>query len=216
MGNYLSDDVINHINNAMPINQLVGLGTLLDQALSGNVPVGSISTAEMADNAITTEKMADNAITTEKMADNAITTEKMADNAITTAKEVATPFNVTGILTAAAAAMPVVLLADSLVPAGKKVYITGILVVVSDSTAWTDSSGTGVVIEDTAGADAVTIAKAGLTANAVLDITTANITLTDAVKKQTGLGTAKGIQVKADSDFDAGSDLLVNVFGVIK
>lgn len=186
MGKSLSDDVINHINNAMPINQLVGLGTLLDQALAGEVPSGSISTDEIA------------------------------DKAITTAKEVATPFNVTGVLTAAAAATPVVLLADSLVPAGKKVYITGILVVVSNSTAWTDSSGTGVVIEDTAGADAVTIAKAGLTANAVLDIATANITLTDAVKKQTGLGTAKGIQVKADSDFDAGSDLLVNVFGVIK
>jgi len=186
MGNYLSDDVINHINNAMPINQLVGLGTLLDQALSGNVPVGSISTAEMA------------------------------DNAITTAKEVATPFNVTGILTAAAAATPVILLADALVPAGKKVYITGILVVVNGETAWTDVTATVVTIEDTAGADAVTIAKGGLTANAVLDLATADITLSDPIKKQTGLGTAKGIQVKADAVFGAGSDLLVNVFGVIK
>ena len=187
MGNYLSDDTINAINNASPANQLVGLGTILDQALAGILPSGSISTAEMA------------------------------DNAITTAKEVATPFCVAGSLTAAAAATPVVLLADALVPAGKKVYVTNILLKVGGGTAWTDSSGTKVTVEDTAGADVVAYAKAGLTANVVInDLGGANLTPGATTLSGAGLGAGKGLQIVADSDFDAGSTISVVVSGVIK
>ena len=110
MGSVLSQQVIDQINNAMPANQAVGLGTLLDQALAGVLPSGAISTSEIADSAITTEK------------------------------EVATPFSVSGVLTAAAAATAVVLLADASVPAGKKAYVTGLRLVVNGATAWTDST----------------------------------------------------------------------------
>lgn len=187
MGSYLSDDVINAINNAMPANQLVGLGTILDQALAGILPSGSVSTAEMA------------------------------DNAITTAKEVATPFCVKGSLTAAAAATPVILLADSLVPAGKKVYVTNILLSVGGGTAWTDSSGAKVTVEDTAGEDVVAYAKGGLTGNAIInDLGGANQTLGATTLSGAGLTAAKGLQIVADSDFDAGDTITVVVSGVIK
>ena len=47
---------------------------------------GTISTAQIADNAVTTAKVSDLQITTAKIADNQITTAKIADNQITTAK----------------------------------------------------------------------------------------------------------------------------------
>lgn len=187
MGNYLSDEVINLLNNAMPANQVVGLGTLLDKALAGVVPAGSISTTEMADNAITVDK------------------------------EVATPFCVAGTLTAASAATPVILLADTDVPDTKKVYVTNILLVVSDSTAWTDSSGSKVTVEDTSGEDVVAYGKAGLTANAVFnDLAGTNLTMGATTISGAGLTAGKGLRIVADSNFDAGSDIKVVVSGVIK
>ena len=47
---------------------------------------GTISTAQIADNAVTTAKISDNQITTAKVSDLQITTAKIADNQITTAK----------------------------------------------------------------------------------------------------------------------------------
>ena len=187
MGSYLSDDTINAINNASPANQLVGLGTILDQALAGILPSGSISTAEMA------------------------------DNAITTAKEVATPFCVAGVLTAAAAATPVVLLADALVPAGKKVYVTNILLSVGGGTAWTDATATKVTVECTDGTDVVAYAKAALTDSAVInDLGGANLTPGATTLSGAGLTAAKGLQIVADANFGAGSNISVVVSGVIK
>lgn len=125
-------------------------------------------------------------------------------------------FEVTGTLTAAAAATPVVLLADSLVPAGQKVYITRWFISVSGATAWADAAGTIVVIEDTAAVVAITIAKAGLTSKAMLVMGSANTTYADLIPAQSGLTAAKGIQVVADHTFGAGSDLKVTVSGYIK
>ena len=47
---------------------------------------GTISTAQIADNAVTTAKISDNQITTAKISDNQITTAKVSDLQITTAK----------------------------------------------------------------------------------------------------------------------------------
>ena len=47
---------------------------------------GTISTAQIADNAVTTAKISNNQITTAKISDNQITTAKISDNQITTAK----------------------------------------------------------------------------------------------------------------------------------
>lgn len=249
MGSVLSDDVINTINNASPANNLTQLGTLIDNALGALLPVGSISTAEIADSAITADKIASNAVTNAKLADNAVTTAEIADNAVTnakiadnaittaeigtgavttdelganavtTAKEVATPFIASGVLTAAAAATPVVLLPDASVPVGKKCYVTGILLSVNGATAWTDSSGTGVIIEDTNGSPLIvtTIAKAGLTGEALFNtLGGANQVIGANIETGAGLTEAKGIQIVADSNFDAGSDIAVTVFGIIK
>lgn len=52
----------------------------------GDVPAGSISTAELADDAVTTDKLDDDAVTTDKIDDEAVTTGKLADGAVTAAK----------------------------------------------------------------------------------------------------------------------------------
>ena len=125
-------------------------------------------------------------------------------------------FMVTGTLTAAAAATAVTLLADSLVPTGMKVYINGWFVSVGGGTAWTDITATIVTIQDSAAVAAVTLAKAGLTGNALLVPGSANTTLAAMITAQSGLTAGKGLQVVADHTFGAGSDLKVTVSGYIK
>ena len=125
-------------------------------------------------------------------------------------------FEVTGTLLIASAATPVILLADSLVPAGKAVYINWWFVSVGGGTAWTDTTGTIVTIQDTAAVAALTFAKAGLTANALLVPGSANTTLAALITAQSGLTAGKGLQVVADHTFAAGSPLMVSVGGYIK
>lgn len=189
MGSYLTDDQIALINNAMPSNQIAGLGTLLDRALAGVLPTGSISTSEIADAAVTTDK------------------------------EIVTPFSATATLTAAAAATPVTIVADAAVPAGKKIYVTNLRLVVSGATAWTDATATKVTIQDTNSSPVavVDIAKAGLTSNAVIStLGGTNQTLGANIIAGSGLTAAKGIVIKGDANFGAGSDIKVTVSGVIK
>ena len=116
--------------------------------------------------------------------------------------------------TAAGTAVPIIPAAS--VPGTSKIFVTDMLAVVSDSTAWA-TTGTIVKIQDTAGTPVVgvTMAVAALTANAKLNLCTANVTLGDAVKKGTGFTVAKGLNLVGDADFGAGSDLYVTVCGFI-
>jgi hypothetical protein len=125
-------------------------------------------------------------------------------------------FEVQGVLTAAAAATPVILLADSLVPAGKAVYINYWLVSVGGATAWTDATATIVKIQGNDATVALTFAKAGLTGNAMLVPGSASTTLAALITAQSGLTAGKGIQVVADAVFAAGSNLQVMVGGYIR
>jgi hypothetical protein len=125
-------------------------------------------------------------------------------------------FTVTGTLTSAAAATAVTILADSLMPAGMKVYITDWFVSVGGAAAWVDVTATIVKIQDNASTVAITIAKAGLGAKAQLYPGSANITYADLIPNQSGLTASRGIQVVADANFGAGSDLKVTVSGYIK
>ncbi len=151
------------------------------------------------------------------------TTETIKSNADAAAAIIAiagTPFRKTGTLAAAAAGTPVNLLTAAevlAVGAGKKAYILGFFLKVDGATAWTDSSGTVVTIQDDNGSPvvAVSLAKAQLTGNAVLFPGQTGVTLGDAITEGSGLTAEKGIDIVADSDFDAGSDIKVTVFGYI-
>ena len=127
------------------------------------------------------------------------------------------PFRKTVTLTAAAAGTPV-----SVVPAGEvgaveKVYITDFDLSVGGGTAWTDSTGTGLTLQDTASSPVVaaTFAKAQLTSQAQLGKHSAGVTLGTPLRTFAGLTAAKGLDLVGDSNFDAGSDITVQVSGFI-
>ena len=63
----------------------ISLDTLGGSIAAADI-TGTISTAQIADNAVTTAKISDNQITTAKISDNQITTAKISDNQVTTAK----------------------------------------------------------------------------------------------------------------------------------
>jgi hypothetical protein len=126
------------------------------------------------------------------------------------------PFFQTATLTAAAASTNVDILTDVQVGSGT-VVITSFLLNVNGATAWTDSTGTVVTIQDKAGSPVLGIsaAKAQLTGNAILDLLSTGITLSDPVSDGIGFTATNGIDIVADSDFDAGSDIIVTVAGYI-
>jgi hypothetical protein len=126
------------------------------------------------------------------------------------------PFFKVATLTSAAAATPVDILTDVQVDTGT-VFITDFLLNVNGGTAWTDTTGTVVTVQDTNGTPVVgiTAAKAQLTGNAILDLLSTGITLGDAIIDGTGFTATKGLQIVADSDFDAGSDIIVTVSGYV-
>lgn len=128
------------------------------------------------------------------------------------------PFTVTASLTAAAAGTPVHVLPAASVPAGKKAYITEVLLNVNGGTAWTDLTATVVKLQDTAASPVVgvTIPKALLLGNALVSLFTATLTLATLILRGTGFTTAKGIDIVADANFAAGSDIYVTISGVIK
>jgi len=127
------------------------------------------------------------------------------------------PFVKVATFTAAAAATGVPIVAAADVPAGKKIYLTNFLLSVGGATAWTDSTGTVVKLQDTNGTPVVaaSIAKAQLTANAQLGMLTSGVTLGTEVRTGVGLTAAKGLSIIADSDFDAGSTITVTASGFI-
>lgn len=126
-------------------------------------------------------------------------------------------FSATVSLTAAAAATPVVILAASEVTGGKKAYVTDFLLSVNGGTAWTDSSGTIVTLQDSAASPVVgaTFAKAQLTSQAQLGKLTAGCTLGAPIRTGAGFTANKGLAIAADSDFDAGSTISITVTGYI-
>ena len=125
-------------------------------------------------------------------------------------------FHKTVTLTSAAAATPVNILTDVEVGTGVA-YIDTFLLNVNGATAWTDSTGTIVTVQDTNGTPIVgiTAAKAQLTGNALLDFLETGITVGDAIKDGTGFTATKGLDIVADSDFDAGDDIIITISGVV-
>lgn len=122
-------------------------------------------------------------------------------------------FTIEATLTNAESATGKLLFATAKLPSGKKIYVDSFAVLVNGGTAWTDVTATIVKLQDLNGTPVVfaTIAKAGLTGNAVLFPNTANVTLGAGFWSG---GTAdKGLTVIADAAFAAGSTLAVRVTG---
>ncbi len=125
------------------------------------------------------------------------------------------PFRKTKTLTAAAAATAIHVLTDAEVGT-KTAYVHQIILEVSGATAWTDSTGTIVTVQDTAAVVGATYAKAQLTGSAVLGLFSTGVTLAAPIKAGTGFTAAKGLDIVADHNFAAGSDIIVTVVGFIQ
>ena len=128
--------------------------------------------------------------------------------------EAGIPFRKTATLTAAAAGTAVHVLTNADV-GSKTAYIMGAILKVDGGTAWTDSTGTIVKVQDTNGAPVVglTYAKAQLTGNAILVLGSTGVTIGDAVAEGTGFTAAKGLDIIADSNFDAGDNIKITIYG---
>ncbi|TGL39638.1 hypothetical protein EHQ53_14040 [Leptospira langatensis] len=124
------------------------------------------------------------------------------------------PFVRTVQLTSAAAATPVSIVADSEIPAGYKVYVDHVSVKVNGATNWATTAN--VKIQDTNGTpvDFMTYLVAALTGNAFVGLTSANVTVENALALQTGGTAGKGLQIKGDAN-GTGSTLYVTVYGRI-
>lgn len=130
------------------------------------------------------------------------------------------PFNVSATLTSATAATAIQLLADlaSLSPAlaARQVFLEGFLARVDGGTAWTTT--TAVTIQDSAGTpnSLVTIPVANLTANATLGPWTSGITLQPTFVRGVGCAAGKGLKIVGDVNAGAGSNLIVQAWGVLR
>jgi hypothetical protein len=116
-------------------------------------------------------------------------------------------------LTSAAAATPVVCLADADVPAGKKAYLTSYTAYVNGMTLW--SMVTSCTLQDSAASPFVTVPVANLLANAYLGLFSAGVTIDPRVLLGTGGTMAKGLQIVCNTN-GAGSDLVFVLQGIIK
>jgi hypothetical protein len=122
----------------------------------------------------------------------------------------------TATLTAAAAATPVHVITDAQV-GSKTFHLIAAFLKVDGATGWTDSTGTVVTVQDTNGTPVVglTYAKAQLTGNAKLVLGSTGLTIGDAVIEGTGFTAAKGLDIVADSNFDAGDNIKVTLVGYL-
>jgi hypothetical protein len=128
------------------------------------------------------------------------------------------PLIATAKITAAAAGTAVHVIPAASIPAGKKFYLTGILLNVNGGTAWTDVTATKLTVQDTNGSpvSGIVIPKALLTGNAILDsLATATLTVGNAILQGIGFTTAKGIDIVGDANFLAGDDIYVTLFGYV-
>lgn len=105
----ISDALAQMINNLSPGHQLGQIGTRLQEALAGELPAGSIGTAEIADSAITSAKIGAGEVASVDIAANAVTLAKISTGlmvgiAVEDAKTTSREENVDGLASAIALA----------------------------------------------------------------------------------------------------------------
>jgi len=76
----------NDLNKMCPAAAAATLGDKIDNAITGVVDAGSISTAELANSAVTSTKIATGAVEAAKITTGAVTSTKIATGAVETAK----------------------------------------------------------------------------------------------------------------------------------
>lgn len=124
-------------------------------------------------------------------------------------------FEVQGTILSSAPTTPVIIFADSMIPAGKAVYVNYILVTVNGATAWTTAYN--VILQDNAAVAAITIATANLLGNVALQIGSTGVTPNAALLAQAGLTVGRGLQIVGSSaSIIAGSPLIWVVGGYVK
>ncbi len=129
------------------------------------------------------------------------------------------PFFVTKAIEATAASTAIHFITDANVGAGKKAYVSNILLTVSGADAWVDGTATIVTIQDTegtAGSIGATFAKAQLTGSAVLGMFSTGCTLSNIILQGTGFTTGKGLDIVGDNTFSTGSTIYCTLSGYIK
>ncbi len=82
----ISDDLALAINNMSPAAQNAQIGTRLQEALAGEMPDGSVSTAELANLSVTEGKIAALAVAEAKIAAGAVVEAKLGALAVTSGK----------------------------------------------------------------------------------------------------------------------------------
>ncbi len=122
-------------------------------------------------------------------------------------------FSRTCTITSAAAATPVNCLSAADVPLLASVHLLRFYAYVNGATPWATTAT--CTLRDTASIGFATFAVAGMTANAFLTDTTANVTLADAYRRNLGGSADKGIEIACNAN-GTGSDFVVTVVGVIK
>jgi hypothetical protein len=121
-------------------------------------------------------------------------------------------------ITAASAGTAVHVIPDSQVGPSETIAISQMIIRVNGATAWTDATATVVKIQNSDGSIlGVTIPKALLTGFATIWLSTPGLTLSATVVANggPGFGNGKGLDVVADANFAAGSNILVTLIGDI-
>ncbi len=120
-------------------------------------------------------------------------------------------------ITATGAATAVTLIEDNAVGAGRKVKVLGVYLTVTGATAWSGGSGTILTIQDSNGTPVafVEFAVAQLTGNAYLVLGSTGVTAKAGLLSQAGGTSGKGLVIKGDAAFGAGSNISVSVMAAL-
>lgn len=125
------------------------------------------------------------------------------------------PFRATVRLTSALAGTAVHIVPVADVADTEQVFVLGHLLNVNGAAAWTDSTATVVKLQDTDDAPAITFPKAILTGNALIPLGASGPTVDNVILRGIGLTAGAGLDLVADGNFAAGSDIYATVWGFI-
>lgn len=206
-------------------NFTVGGGTFASGAAAGsgavtgsNIAVGIAATAALTATAL--YNAVNSAASLDITATNGTAgTCSLTNDAGGTAGNVAiteTATNVTAAgMSGGAQVATITLLSDATVGT-RTVFVSGFVARVNGATAWNEQ--TALVIEDTAGVDFFSIARAALTGNAELRPGTSNVTSASPYYLGTGGTAAKGLQITTTGVTQeiTGSNVQISVFGTLK
>ncbi len=124
-------------------------------------------------------------------------------------------FMVTGTLQSANASTPVILLPESVIPAGKKAYVQGFIAKVNGATNWVTTTDVYVSDTNVSPNKFITFDAVHLNGNEVFYVGANHVTIENAFALGSGGAVGKGIQIYGNTN-GSGSDFVVTIWGVIK